>query len=203
MFRPGQHVKLVSHPWNRNPANKGVPVPADCPLQLGDRFTVLKYHSGFDNVEELSHKDGSESVYCSFYLEEIKYNAEPKGVPRAHKDTLDALGMVLQNGPLQNAAMEEVKLDLERARMEREDFRQGKGPAFSETMTPQYMTAELRIERTEEELHHMTTEYNCAETALDEVRDILESKRRRKVSEAIKRINEEIGEPGEFSESED
>ena len=94
MFRPGQHVKLVRHPWHANPENDGQPIPATCPLQLGDRFTIL--HSCKDAVKLLRHDGLGEDFLLKYYVEEIKYDAEPKGQPRAHLDTLRALGQVLK-----------------------------------------------------------------------------------------------------------
>ena len=98
--------------------------------------------------------------------------------------------MVLQNEPLQSAAMEEVKLDLERARMEREDFRQMNGPRLRCFCEPQTETAWQR------QCIDGDKGYSLIEALMD-VREHLQTKRRRKVGEAIEIINEEIEEPSE------
>ena len=69
--------------------------------QLGDRFTVILADD---------------------------YNPEPAGVPRASYDTVQALSTVLHYE--MPSAMHDVVLDLERARMTAEDFRQGNGPCW-------------------------------------------------------------------------
>ena len=95
---------------------------------------------------------------------------EPKAPPRAHNDTLMALDMVLQNGPLRDAAMEEVKLDLERARMEREDFRQGN--TVSDTARI-HGNPNMSLRR---HFQYMCEAHAEEYEALQEVRHILQSK---------------------------
>ena len=129
LFRVGQHVELFEHPWHSLGKNPG-PVPPDMHLQLGDRFTVCGY-SDTHMHKLMYHKDGTMAHISGKYLKEVTYNSEPAGCPRAHYDTLRALGVVLQNDVMHTAALDEVRLDLERARMEREDFRQHNGPACS------------------------------------------------------------------------
>ena len=40
-LKTGQHVKLTDHPWHVSHP-RDVPIPASCPLQYGDRFTVME-----------------------------------------------------------------------------------------------------------------------------------------------------------------
>ena len=108
---------------------------------------------------------------------------EPEEPPRVHMDTLNALGMVLQNEPLRDAAMEEVKLDLERARMEREDFRQGN--TVSQTSCNPNMSLKRHFE-------YMGEAYDGVLQCIDDVADILETKRPRRVREALARIQAEL-----------
>ena len=75
----------------------------------------------------LSHKDGNNHRLSSRYLEEVRHIPEPAGRPRANFNTMQALRTVLQEE--EPTALPDVKLDLERARMERGDFRQGNAPA--------------------------------------------------------------------------
>ena len=103
MFRPGQHVQISED-------HAGIQLK-------GRRGTVMDTSDDTNYIELMLHTTGATVLLHAKWMSLVVYDAEPKGPPRAHKNTLDALGMVLQNEPLQNAAMEEVKLDLERARI--------------------------------------------------------------------------------------
>ena len=66
-----------------------------------------------------------------------------EGAPRASYDAMRALGTVLEHE--MQCAMQDVLLDLECARMEREDFRQGNGPAYLETAASPTMPSQLLL----------------------------------------------------------
>ena len=122
MFRLGQHVMLVSEPVPGVYTDGG---PGQEPVQFNDRFTVLQILTE-GCARLLSHKSGEEHIFHCPHLRPVVYNPEPAGVPRGSFNTLQALNTVVQHS--WPDAMQDVLLDLERARMEREDFRQGMGP---------------------------------------------------------------------------
>jgi len=130
-LKVGQHVKLTDHPWHAcHP--RDVPIPASSPLQYGDRFTVMEIdeQAGMGDgpvLVLLSHKCGRSFRLAPQYLSHVTYGPEPAGAPRGSFTMLRALSDVLQHE--MPSAMQDVILDLERARMTAEDFRQGNGPA--------------------------------------------------------------------------
>ena len=120
-FQAGQHVELIPYPNGDIPYSYGFPG-----TQLGDRFTVILADDG--KLMLLPHKGGSATSVAACYCRRVEYNPEPAGVLRASYDTVQALSTVLHYE--MPSAMHDVVLDLERARMTAEDFRQGNGPCW-------------------------------------------------------------------------
>ena len=117
-FKNGQHVELWNHPWHAcHPRDE--PIPADCPLQYGDRFTVVE--AGPTWLQLISHKNGRARRLAAPYVAHVTYGPEPAGAPRGSFTMLRALSDVLQHE--MPSAIQDVMLDLERARMTAEDFR--------------------------------------------------------------------------------
>ena len=124
-IKVGQHVKFVWHPMHAH-LGREVPIPADNELQYGDRFTVTEVLS--DGLLILMfHKNGKIRCLAPMYVGLVTYGPEPAGAPRGSFTMLRALSDVLKHE--MPSAVQDVILDLERARMTAEDFRQGNGPA--------------------------------------------------------------------------
>ena len=117
-IKVGQHVKLVWHPIHAH-LGREVPIPADHPLQYGDCSTVTA--SDNETLMLMSHKNGNSRCLAAMHVGLVTYGPEPAGAPRGSLTMLRALSDVLQHE--MPSAMQDVMLDLERARMTAEDFR--------------------------------------------------------------------------------
>ena len=120
-------------------------------LQMGDRGTVIRgshlNHWGEMQSKVLWHKHGFESHMMDARLRIYVNPMDAPGRAKGSLQTSEALRIVLQEE--QPHAIEELMRELERARMEREDFAQGNAsaPAWSGNFAYTWRTSNQERDR--------------------------------------------------------